>query len=329
MPQLLLGDKLQKAADRFPALLYPLWAMEAAMLGGFWAVSWCLPTDWASVLGYRLLYGIGRYLPKNRHVEANLALAFPEKSAAEIDELARQIWGNFGAVLAEYPHLAALAASRDAKRLEVVAKTDLQPYCEGKKSAVFAAAHVGNWELCPVAGSWLGISVTVIYSPQKNPLLDRMLLRRRRALGCDFLPKTDSMRATVKLLTSGKSIGLLVDQRVDSGEPVPFFGIDTPTTSSPARLALKFGCPLIPSQVERLEGARFRVTFHPPIEPDDPRAPTTVKALQMTRKLNAVFEEWIRQNPRHWLCSKRRFPKDARPAAKSRPDNDRGAESEV
>ncbi len=323
MPQLLLGDKLQKAAARFPLLLYPLWTLEAAILGGFWSISWCLPPDWASALGYRLFHGIGPYLPKNRHVRANLALAFPEKSSAEIDALARRIWGNFGAVLAEYPHLAALADNRDGQRVEVVAKTDLQPYCEARKSAVFAAAHLGNWEFCPIAGSRLGLPVTVIYSPQKNPLLDRMLLRKRQALGCNFLTKNDSMRATVKLLTSGQSIGLLVDQRVDSGDPIPFFGIAAATTSSPARLALKFGCDLIPSQVERLQGAHFRVTFHPPVEPDDDGADTRTQVLQMTRKLNAIFEDWIRQNPEQWFCSKRRWPEGARPPDATQPaDND-------
>jgi KDO2-lipid IV(A) lauroyltransferase len=136
-----------------------------------------------------------------------------------------------------------------------------------------------------------------------------MLWRKRQLLGCKFLAKEDSMRATVRLLSKGTSMGFLVDQRIDSGELIPFFGVAAPTTSSPARLALRLGCDLIPVQVERLQGAHFRVTFHAPLKPDDEQADKVTQALQLTGKLNALFETWIRQHPQQWLCTKRRWPK--------------------
>jgi KDO2-lipid IV(A) lauroyltransferase len=82
------------------------------------------------------------------------------------------------------------------------------------------------------------------------------------------------------------------------------------TTITPARLALRFDCELIPVQVQRLQGARFRIIFHPAVKADDETADNHTKALQMTHKINILFEGWIRERPQEWICSNRRWPKD-------------------
>ena len=45
---------------------------------------------------------------------ANMAIAFPELSAAELDQLVTRAWGRTGRVLAEYPHLATILRKRIA-----------------------------------------------------------------------------------------------------------------------------------------------------------------------------------------------------------------------
>jgi KDO2-lipid IV(A) lauroyltransferase len=119
-------------------------------------------------------------------------------------------------------------------------------------------------------------------------------------------------RPLVAELVAGRSLGLLADLRVDGGEPIPFFGQMVQTTLVPARLALKFGCPLVPMRVERLGGARFRATAHPPIRPDDESADPLGQARSMMRQVSALFEGWIREQPAGWQCLKRRWSKDRR-----------------
>ncbi|HYQ92283.1 MAG TPA: hypothetical protein VES89_09485 [Candidatus Competibacteraceae bacterium] len=108
-------------------------------------------------------------------------------------------------------------------------------------------------------------------------------LRYRFPGGLPARQRPPRMKATVQRLTHGISMGFQVDQRVDSGDWIPFFGRESLTTSSPARLALKFNCPLIPLQVERLQGAHFRLTIHPPLTPEDPQADPATQARQLTR----------------------------------------------
>ena len=123
----------------------------------------------------------------------------------------------------------------------------------------------------------------------------------------------EGARPLIRELSEGRSIGLVVDTRDDDGVPVPFFGHDKLTTLAPARLALRFGCDLIPAQVARLGDARFRLIVHEPIRPDPGLASDKDRALQMMRDLNRLFERWIRERPQQWLCLKRAWPKDLEP----------------
>jgi KDO2-lipid IV(A) lauroyltransferase len=113
-------------------------------------------------------------------------------------------------------------------------------------------------------------------------------------------------------LAQGGSVGLVVDNRVDEGELVPFFGRPAPTVTTPARLALHFDCPLVPVRVERLaDGARFRITLYAPLRPGAAARTKAERVLDMTRQLNEHFERWIRERPGQWLVVKRRWPRPA------------------
>ena len=130
------------------------------------------------------------------------------------------------------------------------------------------------------------------------------------------------MRVLMRELNKGRSIGLVMGQRVDSGTPLPFFGIPKLTTLIPARLAVRFECELVPVRAQRLEGARFKITFYPPVQPDDGTAGEVETAKQMTLKVNAMLEQWILEAPEDWICTKRRWPKDAHSALQSSPRSD-------
>ncbi|MGD2055268.1 MAG: lauroyl acyltransferase [Gammaproteobacteria bacterium] len=313
MASLFLGTSLKKLADRLPLLQRLLWALEAlpvAMLAG---ISRLLPADWASATGRSVLRRIGPRLDKSRKFRRNLSLAFPGKSLQEIEMLVRESWGNLGAVLAEFPHLGRLARPDFSGRVEIVRHGHSPVFRQNGPPAVFVTAHLANWEVTAPVIKQLGISVSGMYTPLQNPWLDRMLHRMRARIGINLLSRQEGIRALVAELNQGHSVGLLVDQRVDSGEPVAFFGIDMNTSTTPARLALRYDCDLIPVQVERLRGFRFRVTFHEPVTAAEGISDNHGKVLDMTGKINGLFEEWITAAPQDWLCSKRRWPKDAQP----------------
>ncbi|MEA2078872.1 MAG: lauroyl acyltransferase [Pseudomonadota bacterium] len=307
MAKLFLGDK---HTDHSPRVLQLLWATETGLITLLGGLSRLLSPDLASSAGRRLMRRLGPRMDKTRHIRRNLNIAFPEKTAADIDELVRDLWANLGSLLAEYPHLGTICHREAEQHLECVIRGDPQVFRKTGRPAVFVSAHLANWELAAGAIAHLGIPLTVVYTQLQNPHLDRMLFRARQSLGCGLVERGGAGRQLIRCLKQGTSVGLIVDQRVDSGEPVPFFGRDMLTSITPAQLALRFDCELIPVQVQRLEGARFRVIFHESVKPDDETADKPSKALQMTRKVNVLFESWIRERPQEWMCAKRRWPKD-------------------
>jgi len=319
MARLLIGQSLRKYFDRWAFVRQTLWAIEGLILGSIHLAMSLLPTDFASALGKRVFMWLGPKQSRHRKFKMNFALAFPDKPDEEIERLATAAWGNLGSVLAEYAHLDAICRPGKNERLEVVVEEEFETLRDPSKPAVLVSGHLANWELLAAAiTSRLDIPVTATYTPPPNPWINRLLVRWRRPLGCKLVQRDESVRPFIKELVSGRSIGLALDQRVDSGKLIPFFGMGKYTTLVPARLALRHGCELIPMCVERLDGARFRATFYPPIKPDDESLDDQGKAKQMTCKLNKLMEDWIRARPEDWFCSKRIWPKGAQPARASR-----------
>ena len=312
-------------ADRvldLPAVRWLIWVVEAGLLGLFWLVSRCLPVETAARFGARLLAALGPRMSRHRHVVRNLAIVPPRRGPAEIESLARRVWAGFGQVMAEYAHLPELCRTGPGARIELIRRDDLDIYNGSGRPVIFVGAHIANWELSAGAVAAHGTPLTVVYMPEKNPLVAAMVQRRRRALGCGFVSKLEGLRPLIRELAKGRSIGLLIDRRNDQGETLPFFGLDTMMTASPARLALKFGYQLVPTGIERTGPSRYRVTLYPPVEPDDRTASDDDQARQMMAKVNALFEAWIRARPMDWFCSKRMWPKTTYAQCLSRPMQD-------
>lgn len=314
MAALFLNSALRRRIDRVATLQRARWRMEAGLLYLFWAVCARLQPHVASAFGQRLLQRIGPRLGKTAHMRRNLRLAFPDLTEAELKDVLREVWGNAGAVLAEYPHLQEICYDHFGGAFDYVEKRNLDEYRAGRRHGVFVSAHVGNWELIAAAAGRQGIPLTVIYAPSRNPYVERLLRRRREALGCRLVSLDEGARPLLRELGEGRSVGLVVDTRDDDGVPIPFFGLDKLTTLAPARLAMRFGCELIPVRIERLGPARFRLTVHEPIRPDPALASDKERAVQMMAELNRLFERWIRARPEQWLCIKRAWPKTLHPA---------------
>lgn len=308
-----LGASLGRLAKRQPWITQVIWRLESGLMSGVWLLSRLLPVDTASWLGERIFRGLTPVFAKSEHFRRNYRLAFPDKAPAELESLVRDSLGNVGALLAEFPHLGRICGAGPDSRMEIVLRGHPAVVQAPHPPAVFVAAHLSNWEVAPMSAVRQGVPVTAMYTPMHNPHLDARLRRQREALGYHLVTRRQGVRGLLRELAAGRSIGLVVDQRVDQGVPLPFFGIDKNTTLVPARLALRGGHELIPVQVQRVGRARYRVIYHPPLRPRNPQASEQERILDLGLQMNALFETWIREAPGQWMCSKRRWAKDAAP----------------
>lgn len=278
-----------------------------ALLAAFGA----LPLDRASALGGRLGRAVGPRLPISRVARGNLAAAFPERAPAEREAIVTAMWDNLGRVLAEYPHLARLREGGAEERIEIAGEDCLRALRDDGVGGFCVGGHIGNWEIPSVVAARAGLPTVELYRPLNNPLLDRYLRRLRAGTGGRHFPKgARAARATVAALRRGDHVGILVDQKLNEGVPVPFFGRDAMTTDAPARMALRHGVPIACIRMERRGGAYFRFAVRPvPLRAAGDREAETARA---TRAINAILEEWVRERPEQWLWLHRRWPPDDR-----------------
>jgi KDO2-lipid IV(A) lauroyltransferase len=267
-----------------------------------------LPLDTAGGLAAFLCRRIGPLLPVSRFARRNLRKVFPEKSEAERARILLGMWDNLGRIFAEYAHLDAIEIYGRDSRVEVVNAEEIDRLRDDGRPGIFFSAHLGNWELAGRAAVQRGLPITLVYRAPNNPLVDALLRRARGAVSIGLLPKgSEGGKRALAVLQEGGHIGILVDQKMNDGIAVPFFGRPAMTAPALARLALRFDCPVVPAKVERLRGSRFRLTVYPPLaiaKSGDRQADT----LAIMTRVNAVIEGWIRERPEQWLWLHRRWP---------------------
>ncbi|HMD63046.1 MAG TPA: lauroyl acyltransferase [Stellaceae bacterium] len=266
-----------------------------------------LPLDWASAIGGALARCIGPRLGISKRARLNIGRALPELSEAEIAHTISGMWDNLGRVAAEYPHLHEIRVFEPVGRVETHGLEHLdRAVADGRRMIIFSG-HVANWEIAMLAAVQYGISVAQIYRAANNPLVDRMITRFR-GTGGELIPKgTVAARRAIAVLRRGAHLTILADQKMNDGIPVPFFGRMAMTSSALAALALRFDCDVLPARVERLGGARFRLTVFPPLALPRSGDHHADGAALMAR-VNQILEGWIRDRPEQWFWLHRRWP---------------------
>ena len=264
------------------------------------------PLDWASGIGGALGRAIGPRLGISKRARLNLGRAMPALTDVEISRIISGMWNNLGRVAAEYPHLQEIRVFDPCGRVETrgIGHID-QAVAAGRRMIIFSG-HIANWEIAMAAAAQYGISVAQIYRAANNPLVDRMITRFRG--GGELIPKgAVAARRAIAVLRRGGHLAMLADQKMNDGIPVPFFGRAAMTSSALASLALRFDCDVLPARVERLKGARFRLTVFPPLplpRSGDHRADVAT----LMARVNQTLEEWIRDRPKEWFWLHRRWP---------------------
>ncbi len=286
--------------------------LQAAALRVAWALLRRLGPVAASNLGGWVGRTVGPHLPVSRVGDSNLRRALPDLDRPARKRIIHAVWDNLGRTIAELPHLPRLVRTESGPGWEVEGEENVLALIRAGQPGLFFSGHFGNWEVLLPAAAKVGIKVSGIYRAASNPAADAIVTAtRQEALGpgVSMFPKgAAGARAALSHLRQGGSLGLLIDQKMNDGVPVPFFGRPAMTAPATAQFALRFGLPLVPGRVDRIGPARFRVVCEPPLAADL----TGERARDIDTLLvamNATLERWIRADPSSWLWLHRRWPK--------------------
>ena len=297
--------------DRTPSLAQRLaWRLEAIgfdLIGLFFGL---MPIETASRLGGAMLRLLGPMTGTHKVAERNLRIAFPDMDKEERRQLLVAQWENLGRLTAEFQLMHKITPATG--RVQIVGGERLRAVAQSGKAAVLVSGHLSNWEVMATVIVHLGVQCQVTYRAANNPYIDRRIIETRKSYGVTLMaPKGgDGSREVLSAMAKGESVALLNDQKFNKGIVLPFFGVDATTAPGPTKFALRFDCPMIPMSVERLQGARFRVTIWDSIAPPN-TGDRAADILQGVKNVNAFIEDRVRENPGEWFWTHKRWPKEA------------------
>ena len=166
--------------------------------------------------------------------------------------------------------------------------------------------HLGTWEMM---NAWLNQfgSPTIMYKPVKGDMTNDFVLKGRARLNATLVPTDGSgVKAVFKTLKQGGFSIVLPDHVPDpsGGVIVPFFGINTLTSTLASKLANKTKCALVGlSCIRRDDGRGFDIYCYKLDDPAlyDRNAETAAFAL------NQAMQQMIEDECSHYMWGYRRF----------------------
>lgn len=279
--------------------------LVAQLMFGFLNFLKLFPADGAMRFADWMTRQIGRRLKRHKLMLYNLRRAFPERSDAELEEIALESWGNMGRLAAEYVFLDQLfdfdPERAEPGRVEVSGIPIFLELRDNPRPFIVFTGHTGNFELLPVAGNAFGLSVTVLFRPPNNPYVAQKVFDFRSGRMGKLVPShAGSSFALARQLEAGQGVGVLVDQKFSRGLKTTFFDLETKTNPLLPKLVRQFNCEVYPARCIRLPGNRYRLEIEPKMEmPRDEKGNLDLPAT--AQMMNDKVESWVREYPAQWL----------------------------
>lgn len=263
-----------------------------------------LPFRWQMALGRltgRLAY---RIAGKRRHIcETNIALCFPELSAAAQQQLVRDTFISNGMGVMEIGLSWCRDPSEFMDRVSIHGLENLRKAHAQGRGVLLVSAHFCTLEL--VGGLVTQFyPVDITYRAHRNPLFDTLMKRgRERHYGAVIERK--EVRRALRSLQDNRVLWYAADQ--DYGRRhavfVPFFGHPAATITATSRFARHNQSPVVFfSHYRTADHQGYELYFSEPLK-DYPSGDDETDA----RRINEYIEAAIRRHPEQYIWLHRRF----------------------
>lgn len=264
-----------------------------------------------AAMGWIFAHVAGPLAGWRRRIRANLTLASPELTRAEVRRLTRAVPDNAGRALMEiYAGTAFTARVTATDPLEGPGLPVLEQAAAAGRPVILACAHFGNYDAMRAALAARGWPVGALYRPMNNRAFNRHYIPAIEAIAQPLFPRAGrgGLAAMIRFLRQGGMLCLGFDQYDRHGATLRFFGLPTETVLTPAELALKYHAPLVPiAGIRQPDGLSFRVRVGAPVPPGTPQA--------MMQALNDDLESLVAAHPDQWFWVHRRWKNLAPPGA--------------
>ena len=289
-------------------------ALSHAAVAVFWLLHF-LPLPILARLGEglgALLYRLGAR--RRKIVLVNLSLCFPELDISQRQALARAHFRILGRSILERSILWWGSRERLSRLIRVDGEEKIRAARDAGRPVILLAPHFVGLDIGGI-GMALRLDVVSIYSAQKNPVFDQLLLSGRKRFGDQqLLSRQDGARTSIKAMKSGRPFYYLPDMDFGRRDSVfaPFFGVEAATITGLSRLGRAAGAVVIPCITRMLPAGQGYVVEIGDAWTDFP----TSDVEDDTRQMNAYIERVVRTMPEQYYWVHRRF--------KTRPEGQAG-----
>jgi KDO2-lipid IV(A) lauroyltransferase len=256
-------------------------------------------------LPFRALAAIGNgvgavlfwLIPERRRVtRINLEKCFPQMPPAERERLARAAFRAFCRGFVDR----AVLWWGSVERIERMVRVEGIEHLEAAGSRVIVLApHFAGIEAAGIRIS-IDHDMSSLYSHQKDPALDRLLLRGRTRFRKNIVSRQQGLRKVLRWINAGIPFYYLPD--LDFGRKgtifVPFFGVPAATAIGLGAIARSTGAAVVPCVARMLPEGGYVAQFYPAWR-DYPSGDDFADA----RRMMAFIEERVLEMPEqyHWL----------------------------
>lgn len=178
---------------------------------------------------------------------------------------------------------------------------DCRRFLAAHKPAITVSGHIGCWEILSQLAFLEGHSMTSVAKRIGTRGMTALLMRARRSIGQEIVPAVGAFKPLMQGLKNGKSLGLLVDQRVspkEGGVWIRFCGVPMAVSAAPAFFAAKGNVPIVVAWSHPLRDGRYRCEYVDGIAPDEAR-----DIWRTTQRIADDLARVIRRHPSCWVLN--------------------------
>ncbi|NNF01018.1 MAG: lysophospholipid acyltransferase family protein [Pyrinomonadaceae bacterium] len=271
------------------------------------------------IFPYGVSLRIGKFIGKmvvslfpklSKTANRNLEIAFLDITEAEKHKIIKGTFESLGRQLGFVSQFRKFKHEDIRERIEIVGREEnFDPADKTGRGILFFTGHFGSWEVFNLLAPAFGYGMNILVRRIDNELVEKYVDSLRTKFGAVTIDKKRSARKMYRLLEQGKILGILADLNVQEKEGifVNFFGIPASTTTSIAKLALKTNAIIMPAfAVWVEEKQKYVVYVEPPIE-FEKTGDSRKDILDITQKITAVVENFVRKYPEQWLWIHKRW----------------------
>ena len=244
---------------------------------------------------------IGPYLRVTKTARKNLKRVYGNE--ADIEKVINDLWDNYGRYIGEFPFINVLDSSELDKRVKVIGLEKVAAFKKANQPFILFLGHQANWDFVIRKINDIYPKFGIAYRKANNPYVDREILKERENdQHITMIAKGPSgAKSIIKAIKSGASLAMLVDQKMNNGIEVPFFGFPAMTAPALARISLQYKYPIVPLQIVRIgKSSYFELILHDPLKPLIDKD-IEKSCYNIMLEINKILEQWIREKPEQWF----------------------------